>query len=120
MFFILPVGVDYRARRYPVVTFTLMGICVAVYVITLLLGLSGDGEAVDGWAYENLWLIPTESHWWTYITSMFVHGGFFHLAGNMVYLFLFGACVEDIIGRLRFTIFYLVAGIAASVAHIAV
>ena len=47
MFIILPVGVDYRAKRYPVVTFTLMGICIVVYLVTLFVRLSGDTEAVD-------------------------------------------------------------------------
>jgi membrane associated rhomboid family serine protease len=118
-FFLLPVGVDYRARRYPVVTFTLMGICVLVYLVTLALELS-NGSAVEVWVTGNLWLTPAESHWWNYLTSQFVHEGFFHLAGNMVYLFLFGACVEDLIGRTRFTLFYLLSGVAAVFAHIAV
>ncbi len=118
MFFLLPVGVDYRAKRYPVVTFTLMGLCVAVYLVTLGLSLA-YGEDVDVWVFENLWLIPVESHWWTYLTSVFCHGGFFHLLGNMVYLFLFGSCVEDFIGRVRFALFYLLAGVAAGFVYIA-
>ena len=117
-FFLLPVGVDYRARRYPVVTFTLMGICVAVYLITLVLRLA-IGPGVTEWVMENLWLTPSESHFWAYITSLFVHEGFFHLAGNMVYLFLFGACVEDVIGRPRFIAFYLLCGLASEFMHIA-
>jgi len=119
MFFILPVGVDYRARRYPVITFTLMGICVAVYLITLGLE-SARGSELDDWVFENLWFIPAESHWWTYVTSLFVHGGFFHLLGNMVYLFLFGSCVEDVIGRPRFIAFYLVSGLASELMHVAI
>src|SRR5882724_4302095 len=120
MFILLPVGVDYRARRYPVVTFTLMGICVLVYLVTLGFKWSGDADTVDEWVYEYLWLTPGESHWWTYLTYQFVHGGFFHLAGNMVYLYLFGACVEDLIGRVRFTVFYLLCGVAAAFAHVLV
>jgi membrane associated rhomboid family serine protease len=119
MIFILPVGVDYRARRYPVVTFVLMDICILVYLVTLGFEMSGNREDVDSWVYENLWLIPDESHWWTYVTSIFVHGGFFHLLGNMIYLFLFGACVEDKIGRIRFTLFYLLGGVVAGFAYIA-
>lgn len=119
MFFILPVGMDYEARRYPVVTFTLMGICTAVYLVTFSYTLPDSSGATEEWVYENLWLIPAESHWWTYVTSVFVHGGFFHLAGNMVYLFLFGSCVEDLIGRLRYTIFYLLCGLGAALAYIA-
>ena len=116
MFFLIPVGVDYRARRYPVVTFTLMGICTVIYLIELVLRLA-NGDAVTEWMLTNLWLIPAESHWWTYVTSMFVHSGFLHLLGNMVYLFLFGSCVEDIIGRIHFTVFYLLCGVLACFAH---
>jgi len=119
MFFVLPVGVDYRARRYPMVTFTLMGICVAVYLITLLLQFAKGSEVFE-WVVANLWLIPSESHYWTYVTSLFVHEGFFHLAGNMVYLFLFGACVEDVIGRPRFIVFYLFCGLVAELTHLAI
>ena len=118
MFFIIPVGVDYRARRYPVVTFTLMGICTLIYLVTFILNIA-NGDAVTNWVMENLWLIPSESHWWTYITSMFVHAGFLHLFGNMIYLFLFGSCVEDIIGRVRFIVFYLLCGLIGCFAYIA-
>lgn len=118
MFFLIPVGVDYRARRYPVVTFTLMGICTLIYLVTLILQLS-NGERVAGWVVQNLWLIPAESHWWAYITNMFVHEGFLHLLGNMIYLFLFGSCVEDLIGRAHFIVFYLLCGLIACFTHIA-
>jgi membrane associated rhomboid family serine protease len=119
MFFLLPVGVDYQARRYPVVTFTLMGICVAIYLITLPFELAKGTVAIE-WVVGNLWLIPALSHWWTYLTSLFVHEGFFHLAGNMIYLFLFGSCVEDVIGRPRFVAFYLICGVVSEFTHVAI
>jgi membrane associated rhomboid family serine protease len=119
MFFLLPVGVDYRARRYPVVTFTLMGICVLVYLMTLAVELAKGPEVLE-WVVDNLWLIPAQSHWWTYLSSLFVHEGFFHLAGNMVYLFLFGSCIEDAIGRPRFVTFYLVCGLVSEFTHVAI
>jgi membrane associated rhomboid family serine protease len=118
MFFLLPVGVDYRARRYPVVTFTLMGICVVTYLLTLA-GRLSKGLDFFEWEMSHLWLTPSLSHWWTYLSSLFVHEGFFHLAGNMVYLFLFGSCVEDVIGRPRFTVFYLVCGLISEFTHVA-
>ncbi len=118
MFFILPVGVDYRARRYPMVTFTLMGICTAVYILTLAIRLSQGREGLL-WEVQNLWLIPGQPRWWTFLTSMFVHSGLLHLAGNMAYLFLFGSSVEDMIGRPRFVAFYLACGFAAEMAYIA-
>jgi membrane associated rhomboid family serine protease len=118
MFLLLPVGVDYRSQRYPVVTFTLMGINVAVYIISLIYILSG-GDDAEIRIMENFWLIPSESTWYTYITTLFVHGGFWHLLGNMIYLFLFGSCVEDTIGRGWYVLYYLVGGLVSDFAYIA-
>ncbi len=120
MFFILPVGVDYQARRYPVVTFTLIGLNVVMWLLSLV--ANAHGTALPGELSEwemNLWLIPAHSGWHAYLTTLFVHAGFLHLLGNMVYLFLFGSPVEDIIGRWQFVIFYLLGGLVADFAHIA-
>ena len=54
----------------------------------------------------------------TTVTSMFIHGGFWHVAGNMLYLFIFGAAVEYRMGAMRYLIFYFAAGIAASLATV--
>ena len=116
-FYFIPVGVDYQARRYPVVTFTIMGLCTAIWLITFLLGLA-YGKVVDEWVFQELWLVPADARLWTYITSMFVHADFFHLLGNMIYLFLFGSCVEDTLGRVKFTLFYLFGGVVAELLHI--
>jgi rhomboid family protein len=118
MFIVLPVGMNYRTGRMPIVTFTLIGLNVAVYLIGLAFTLS-QGEDAFKWIIHNLWLIPAKSTFHTYLTSMFVHAGFFHLLGNMLYLFLFGCCVEDIIGRWRFAVLYLLGGFAADFAYIA-
>ena len=96
---LLPVGMNYRTERLPVVTFTLMGINTLVYLVSLIFFLATQGES-DIWIFEHLWLIPSVSYPWTYLTSMFVHAGILHLLGNMMFLFLFGCCVEDMIGRL--------------------
>lgn len=119
MFFIIPVGVDYRARRYPIITFSLMGACVLLYVVSFLLLLTyGNDDERRYWLIENLGLVPANPTWFSWITSMFVHAGLFHLLGNMIYLFLFGACVEDLIGRGWFLLFYLVGGLFANVADV--
>jgi membrane associated rhomboid family serine protease len=57
--------------------------------------------------------------WSTLLTSMFLHGGWMHLGGNMLYLWIFGDNLEKVMGHLRFLIFYLVCGVAAGLAHIA-
>jgi rhomboid family protein len=56
--------------------------------------------------------------WSTLLTSMFLHGGWMHLGGNMLYLWIFGDNLEKVMGAVRFAIFYLVCGLAASFAHI--
>lgn len=115
---IIPVGVNYAARRYPVVTFTLIGINVVLFLSELILGWTCAPDFPE-WVFNNLWLAPASAHWYSYLTTLFVHGGLFHLVGNMIYLFLFGSCVEDIIGRWKFAVFYLLGGLCADFAYIA-
>jgi len=122
MFITIPTGVNYMTRRYPVVTFTIMGINTLLYLVSLVLYFSsgdfGGLEEENDWLIDNLGLIPAGSVWYTYFTSMFVHGGFWHLFGNMLYLFLFGSCVEDFIGRWQYALFYTLGGLAADIGHI--
>jgi membrane associated rhomboid family serine protease len=59
------------------------------------------------------------SAWITLITSMFLHGGIAHIAGNMLFLWIFGDNVEDYLGHVRYVVFYLVTGVLASLAHVA-
>ena len=119
MFFLIPVGVQYDARRYPVVTFGLMGVNLLFYLASLAFffsNLDGDIEQRE-WMVLNLGMIPSENVWWTYLTSMFVHAGFLHILGNMIYLFLFGACLEDVIGRWQFAAFYIFTGVLATLTY---
>jgi len=120
MFIAIPVGMNYRTERLPVVTLSLIGINTLVYVVSLICFFVTQGDS-NKWIDDNLWLVPAtvHSHPWMCLTSMFVHGGILHLAGNMIFLFLFGSCVEDMIGRVRFTIFYLLGGLIAEVFYIA-
>ncbi|MEO7804622.1 MAG: rhomboid family intramembrane serine protease [Actinomycetota bacterium] len=55
---------------------------------------------------------------WSALTSMFLHGGFQHLFGNMLFLWVFGNNIEDVLGKVRYVLFYLLAGLVASAAHI--
>lgn len=122
MFITIPTGVNYVTRRYPIVTFTIMGINTLLYLVSLIISASSSGVSEAGgrgdWLIENLGLVPAESVWYTYFTSMFVHAGFWHLFGNMIYLFLFGSCVEDLVGRWQYAIFYILGGLAACLGHI--
>ena len=76
MFIVLPVGMNYRTERRPTVTLTLIGLNTLVYLVSLGCVLARGSDA-ELWVYQHLWLIPADSAWYTYVTSMFVHGGFF-------------------------------------------
>lgn len=112
--FLLPVGVDYRTRRFPVVTFTIMGICAAVYLVAILWWAAGGFSIEADMEFAlSMGFVVAQPTLHGLLTHMFTHAGIFHLAGNMMYLFLFGAPVEDLLGRGRFCLFYLLGGLAA-------
>src|SRR5919205_675946 len=76
-------------------------------------------EPLTGERMEVPGLQPTPgSVYLTLLTSMFMHGGFMHLFGNMLFLWIFGDNLEDRLGRARYLVFYLVCGILASLAHV--
>lgn len=113
-----PIGDDNSARRAtPIVTYVLIAINLVVFFIQL----QGGNEFIQTWAF-----IPARfsedpaGDASTLISAMFMHGGWMHLGGNMLYLWIFGDNVEDRLGPVRFLLFYLVAGLAASFAQYAV
>ena len=108
----LPVGVEYHTRRFPVVTFTIMGLCAAVHLLSMFIWLNGGDEA-DLDFMLTLGFVRETPNAYSWLTHMFTHGDIFHLLGNMIYLFLFGSCVEDLLGRVRYVIFYVLGGLAA-------
>ena len=81
-------------------------------------------ELTEGIAYQSfisLGDIETPAPTWvTIFTSMFIHGGFLHLAGNMMFLWVFGSNIEARLGHFKYLLFYLVSGVAATLAHWAV
>ena len=90
----------------------------------LVLGTGGEGALQQ--AVYDFGVVPARVAsdpaapltWLTFLTSMFMHGGFLHILGNMLYLWIFGNNVEDVMGRLGFTAFYLLCGFAASLAQV--
>ena len=121
----IPLKDNIPSSRTPVITIGLILINVLVYLNQLTL----PPRAAVRFVYLY-GLIPVEisqgqlliQHpvpvYGTILTSMFVHGGLFHLAGNMLYLWIFGDNVEDRLGRFRFLLFYLLSGLAAAAAQI--
>jgi membrane associated rhomboid family serine protease len=79
----------------------------------------GDTESCDD-ADGAPELFPDKSIWLSVVVSMFLHGGLLHLGGNLLYLWIFGNNVEDRLGHVAYLGFYLVGGVAATLAHVAV
>ena len=129
----IPLKDDIPTRTVPFVTVGLIAASVLVFLYQASLGLAGDPvalRAAQGFIFE-FGLIPCRltggcavpggfpSPAVTVFTSMFIHGGLFHVAGNMLYLWIFGNNVEDTLGHGRFLGFYLLAGVAAALAQTA-
>ena len=99
--------------RYPIVTTSIIVVNSVVFVLELM-----GGEAfVKQWA-----LVPADiaagHHLITIITAMFMHGGWMHIIGNMIFLWAFGPEVEDAMGPLRYLVFYLLGGVVAFLAQV--
>jgi membrane associated rhomboid family serine protease len=112
-----PIGDDNSARRIvPWVTYAL----IALNLLFFFVELSGGDAFVMKWAFvPSRFLANPLGEFLTLFTSMFMHAGWVHLGGNMLYLWIFGDNVEDRFGHVMFTIFYLLCGLAATFAQLA-
>ncbi|MBY0523943.1 MAG: rhomboid family intramembrane serine protease [Gemmataceae bacterium] len=142
---VFPIADDNSDRRnFPVVNIVLIGINIFVFVFFQKLGNDDDftyrfstvpeeivtgkdlvtppttvTNEITGEKVRVPGLLPTPgSVYFTLLMSMFMHGSIMHIAGNMWFLWIFGDNVEDALGPLRYLLFYLVSGLAASLAHV--
>ena len=120
----IPLRDSVTMQRWPVVTWLLIAINVWVFLDELLLGPELEAF-IRTWAFipaRYFALSEMNPGDWAgrylpIFTSMFLHGGWLHLLGNMVYLWIFGDNVEDRLGHVRYLIFYLVTGLGAALVH---
>jgi membrane associated rhomboid family serine protease len=114
----IPIRDENPSRTIPLVTIGLIAVNMVVFFYEVSLGdgieqlVSTAGVTPYNIVHVGLPAYPT------LLTSMFLHGGWGHVLGNMLYLWIFGDNIEDFLGKIRFVIFYLVCGFAASFAHI--
>jgi membrane associated rhomboid family serine protease len=110
-----PIGDDNSVRRAtPVVTIVL----IAINVLVFLLELQRGNAFIEEWAFvPGRFTENPSADAVTLLSAMFMHGGWMHLGGNMLYLWIFGDNVEDRFGPVRFLLFYLAAGLAATFAQ---
>jgi membrane associated rhomboid family serine protease len=107
---------DSQRRSFPVVTYAL----IVLNVLVFLLELGGGDQFIEKWAFiPSRFSADPFGQVATLFTAMFMHGGWLHLFGNMLFLWIFGDNVEDRFGHLQFLLFYLLVGIAATLAQYA-
>ena len=104
-----------RPLNFPFVTTAI----ILLNAVFFVLELGGGEEFVKQWSVVPADIIEGR-HWITIVTSMFMHGSWMHIIGNMVFLWAFGPEMEDAMGPLRYLAFYLLSGLVASLAQIAV
>jgi len=122
---VIPLRHTLPHRAAPIITRSLVATNIAVFVMQLFLGprtelliqtfgfIPARLVAPEQWHYAT-WEVAI-----TLFTSLFIHGGFVHLFGNMIYLWVFGDAVEDALGHLRYFLLYLFCGAAGSLCHTA-
>jgi membrane associated rhomboid family serine protease len=123
---VFPLKDDIPSRRSPIVTVGLIVTCILVFLWQASLTPQAGTYAVYRYGFipaalfgdfvlpAEVAVLPATA---TLLTSMFLHGGLMHLAGNMLYLWVFGNNIEDNLGHVRFLVFYLLCGVAAAFAQ---
>jgi len=124
---LIPLKDDNPTYRTPIVTYSIIAICVIVFILEITSSSYNNGQLFYSYGLipavftgqatlpNEIAGLPTEI---TLISSMFMHGGFMHLIGNMLYMWIFADNIEDEIGPIRFLIFYLLAGMAAALTQV--
>ena len=126
MIFAIPLSDDNPSDRAPVTTCLLIGLCTGAFLWEL-----GHNQRLVSFTYGmipaelfGLWrplrIFQVLPPWATIFTSMFLHGGWIHLIGNMIYLWIFGNTVEDVLGRGRYILLYFCCGTVAALTQAAV
>ena len=123
----IPLKDDNPTSSKPIITYCLIIICIFVFLIELASPSYRTGEFFYSYGLipsvllgklklaPSMYVIPA---YLTIITSMFVHGGFMHLIGNMLYMWIFADNIEDSLGKVKFLIFYILCGIGAAMAQV--
>ena len=123
----IPLKDDNPTSRKPIVTYFIISLCVLIFLTQLSSQSYKTGQLFYSYGLipsvlmghnqlpMDLYAIPG---WLTIFTSMFMHGGFMHLIGNMLYMWIFADNIEDNLGPLKFLIFYILAGIGAAMSQV--
>jgi len=116
---VIPLRDSVPARRPPVVMLAVLVTCLLVFLYEASLPAWALVELFQTFGVVPARLVGPDPPYYTLVTSAFLHGGWLHLGGNMLYLWIFGNNVEDAMGHLGFLAFYLLCGAAAALAQVA-
>ena len=123
----IPLKDDNPTYSTPIITYFIIGICIVVFLLELSSPNYKSGAIFYSWGVipaslihnlqlpDEVYRVPPTI---TLFTSMFMHGGFMHLIGNMLYMWIFADNIEDGLGKIKFIIFYLLSGIAAALTQV--
>jgi len=109
----IPLRSSERVYSRTVVTGSLIAVNILIFLYQETLSRYRLNQFVDNWG-----IVPDDLHLITLLTSMFLHGGWLHVLGNMLFLWVFGRNMEDLIGGTRYLVFYLVCGLVAGVVQV--
>jgi len=109
----LPLSDENPARLKPYVNWLIIGSCVLIFLWQVSFGSSHFVNTLNMYGLVPARLLSGDGYQ-TFVTSIFLHGGWMHLLGNMLFLQIFGDNIEDACGHLRYLVFYIVCGVAAS------
>ena len=125
--FFLPLFDDNKSNTFPIITIGLIVICALVFLAQMtgndmdqrifIYAYGAVPAVVTGREYLPAEIVAIPS-WLSLMTSTFLHGGWMHILGNMLFLWIYGDNVEDQMGRLKFLVFYLICGVVASFTHV--
>lgn len=117
----IPLRDDVPSRRFPVVNITIIALNALIFLFeSIILGPQQQQQFTWNWGLvpAAFWQQGEIHQWITLFTSMFMHGGWWHLISNMLALYIFGDNIEDRVGHVKYVFFYLLSGLAASAAHL--
>jgi membrane associated rhomboid family serine protease len=112
----IPLRDNIPSKITPFITWMLIAANLYVFYLQVTSGgVAGFEKFVDHWAVipHRLFLSPAV-YWYTLITATFLHGGWMHIIGNMVFLYIFGDNVEEVFGHFKFLLFYILVGVMAN------
>ena len=115
----IPIYDDNPALGKPLLVITIIALCIIIWFWQSGLGYQDNNTVIINFGLTpKVFLAEPLLSFFTLFTSMFMHGGFMHLAGNMLYLWIFGDNIEGALGHFRFILFYFLCGIAAAFTQI--